>query len=246
MPSWYDQAQQNVVNQATANSANVPQLQNTVAGQAINNLSGPNNPFSTAQTGLNSILSGAATPWITNANGTVSPNTSTALGGLAASEQQSLNTALPQVTSQAGAGGTATGQFGSLRGQTAQENAIGTANAAMDTALNQAALQNQQTGVSAATGLGNVGSQGTTAETTLGQAQQASPLQGTVDLANILNTINAPTTTTQTQVASPLNVLSALAGQSGSATGSLGSITSGLGSLISGGSNLLSGLFSDD
>ena len=156
LPSWYDTAQQNLVNSATANAGNVPQLQNTVAGQAINQLSGSNNPFTQAQSTLGTIASGAANPWITNADGTITPNTNTALGGLAASEQQALNNALPQLASQTGAGGTATGQFGSLRGQTAQQNAYGNALNTMDTALNTAALNNQSTGVNAATGQSHI------------------------------------------------------------------------------------------
>ena len=241
LPSWYDTAQQNLVNSATANAGNVPQLQNTVAGQAINSLSGPNNPFTQAQGTLGTIASGAANPWITNADGTITPNTNTALGGLAASEQQSLNQALPQVADQAGAGGTATGQFGSLRSQTARDTAIGNADATMNTALNTAALNNQATGVNAATGQSQSGSQGTAAETTLGQAQQASPLTATAQLANILGTIQAPTTVTNTTNTSPLSVLNALSQYSAANPNGIGSsliqsIGSGLGL-----SNLTSG-----
>ena len=210
LPSWYDTAQQNIVNNATANAANVPSLQNTVAGNAINQLNGPNNPFTQAQTTLHTIASGAANPWITNANGTITPDTSTALGGLAASEQQALNNALPQIGAQSGAGATSAGQFGSLRGQTAQQNAYGNALNTMNTALNTAALNNQATGVNAATGQSQSGSQGTAAQTTLGQAQQASPLTSTAMLANILSGVQAPTTVTNTTNVSPLSLLSGL------------------------------------
>jgi hypothetical protein len=235
LPSWYDTAQQNLVNSATANAGNVPQLQNTVAGQAINQLSGSNNPFTQAQSTLGTIASGAANPWITNADGTITPNTNTALGGLAASEQQALNNTLPQLASQTGAGGTATGQFGSLRGQTAQQNAYGNALNTMNTALNTAALNNQATGVNAATGQSTSGAQGTAAETTLGQAQQASPLTSTAQLANILGTIQAPTTVTNTTNESPLSVLqqgqSLLSSMANA--GGLSGISSSLGSLLS-------------
>ena len=340
LPSWYSTAQQNLVNQATSNAANMPQLQNTVAGQAINMLSGPNNPFNQAQntfnsvagntapftqaqTGLGSVAgntapfsqaqnmlntvgnntapfsqaenalntfaSGAANPFIVNADGSVSPNTNTAMGGLFAAQNQQLNQALPELSAQTGAGGTASGQFGSLRGQTAQENAIANALATMQTAQNQAALNNQQTGASAAANIGNVGAQqaaaqtnalnglgnvgaqqaaaqtnalnglgnvasqqataqnqaasglnnvgqyGTAAETTLGQAQQASPLTSTANLASILGTVQAPTTVTNTKNLSPLTVLQQ--GQSllnsMSAAGGLGKIATNFGNLLS-------------
>jgi hypothetical protein len=340
LPSWYSTAQQNLVNQATSNAANTPQLQNTVAGQAINMLSGPNNPFNQAQntfnsvagntapftqaqTGLGSVAgntapfsqaqnmlntvgnntapfsqaenalntfaSGAANPFIVNADGSVSPNTNTAMGGLFAAQNQKLNQALPELSAQTGAGGTASGQFGSLRGQTAQENAIANALATTQTAQNQAALNNQQTGASAAANIGNVGAQqaqaqnqaaanlgnvgaqqaaaqtnalnglgnvasqqataqnqaasglnnvgqyGTAAETTLGQAQQASPLTSTANLASILGTVQAPTTVTNTKNLSPLTVLQqgqSLLG-SMSAAGGLGKIATNFGNLLS-------------
>ena len=356
LPSWYSTAQQNLVNQATSNAANVPQLQNTVAGQAINMLSGPNNPFNQAQntfnsvagntapftqaqTGLGSVAgntapfsqaqnmlntvgnntapfsqaqnmlntvgnntapfsqaenalntfaSGAANPFIVNADGSVSPNTNTAMGGLFAAQNQQLNQALPELSAQTGAGGTASGQFGSLRGQTAQENAIANAFATTQTAQNQAALNNQQTGASAAANIGNVGAQqaqaqnqaaanlgnvgaqqaaaqtnalnglgnvasqqataqnqaasglnnvgqyGTAAETTLGQAQQASPLTSTANLASILGTVQAPTTVTNTKNLSPLTVLQqgqSLLSSMGQA-GGLGTIATNFGNLI--------------
>jgi hypothetical protein len=55
MPSWYDTAQQNVVSQAATAAGQAPTLQNTVAGQAINNLSGAQNPFLQAQDTLGQI-----------------------------------------------------------------------------------------------------------------------------------------------------------------------------------------------
>jgi len=225
MPSWYDQAQQQIVNQATQGSANIPALQNTVAGQAINNLSGQNNPFTQAQGTLNTIATGAANPWMTDASGNVTPNTNTALGGLFQAQNQELNTLLPQIQAQTGAAGTAAGQFGSLRGQTAQQAAGANAQANLLAQQMQAALTGQQTGVNAATALGNVGAQGTATETTLGQAQQAAPLTSTADLAQILNTIQAPTTVTSSVNTSPLALLGALNSATGGALGgTIGSI----------------------
>ena len=212
MPSWYDQAQQNVVNQATQGANAVPALQNTVAGTAINNLSNSaTNPFTQAQGTLGTIGAGATNPWTTDATtGAVSPNTNTAMGGLFAAQDQQLKGLLPSYTAPADAGAIANGQFGSLRDVSAADTAVTNAQNALTSQQMQAALTNQQTGVNAATGLGNVGTQGTSAMTTLGQAEQAAPLTATADLANILGTIKAPTTVTNTQTPSMIQNVAGL------------------------------------
>jgi hypothetical protein len=176
MPSWYDAAQQKAITGATAAFGSAPSLQNTVAGQAINTLQGPNNPFSQAQGTLQQISSGAANPWITDqTTGQVTPNTNTAMGGLFQAQNQQLQQLLPGVQANAAAAGTGAGQFGSLRSETARDKAVGDAQANLLTAQMQAALQNQQTGSQAAANLGTVGNQGITAETNLGQLQQSDP-----------------------------------------------------------------------
>jgi len=211
LPSWYSTAQQNVVNNAVSGAANAPTLQNTVAGQAINNLSGPNNPFTQAQGALGTIASGAANPWIVNpTTGQVTPNTSTALGGLYAAQNQQLQTLIPQITAPADAAAVASGQFGSLRGTTAADTALTNAQANLAAAQMQSALTNQQTGVNASTALGNIGQQGTATETTLGQAQQAAPLTSTAQLANILSAVNPGATTTNATQLAPINQIGGL------------------------------------
>lgn len=247
LPSWYDTAQQNVVNQAQTQTANMPQLQNTVAGTAINNLSGPNNPFLTAQTQLEKIGSGAANPWITDATtGQVTPNTSTALGGLFQAQNQALEQTLPTVTAPVQAGAIGSGNFGSLRGQTAVDKAKADALANLQAQQMQAALTSQQTGVNAATGLSGVGAQGTSSMMQTGQAQQAAPLTATADLAKILASVNAPASVTQSDQLSPLQQMTTLL--SGVNTGVTGA-NSLLGSLFptsgTGGTPLnIGGLFS--
>jgi hypothetical protein len=89
----------------------------------------------------------------------------------------------------------------------------------------QAALQNQQTGVQAATGQGQVGSQGVTSMTNLGQAQQSDPMFAASALGKIVGGINAPTTTKNETQLSPLN--------------QIGSIASALGGSVSGTDKLL-------
>lgn len=230
MPTWYDQAQQNVVNQATTGAGNVPTLSNTVAGGAINQLSNPaTNPFTQAQGTLSQIGSGAANPWITDTSGNVTPNTNTAMGGLFQAQNQQLNQLMPQYTAPVEGANIASGQFGSLRGQTAYNKAMADAFAQLLPAQMQAALQNQQTGVQAATGQGQVGSQGVTSMTNLGQAQQSDPLFAASALGKIVGGINAPTTTKNETQLSPLN--------------QIGSIASALGGSISGTDKLLKELF---
>jgi len=229
MPTWYDTAQQNVVNQATQGAANVPSLQNTVAGQGINQLSNPNtNPFTQAQGTLGQIATGAANPWITDTSGNVVPDTSTAMGGLFAAQNQQLNQLMPNVQAQPLASSIGAGQFGSLRGQTAVDKATADAFANLNAAQMQAALQNQQTGVQAGSAMGNVGSQGITSMTNLGQAQQSDPLLAASALGKIVGGINAPTTVTNATQLSPLN--------------QIGSIASALGGSVAGTNTLLKNL----
>ena len=213
MPSWYDTAQQNIVNQAGTASTQMPSLQNTVAGGAISNLSGPNNPFTQAQNTLGTIATGAANPWITDAStGQVTPNTNTAMGGLFQAQNQQLDQLMPQYTAPVTGANVGSGNFGSLRGQTAYNKAMGDAQANLFAQQMQAALQNQQTGVSAGTGLSNVGAQGTQAMTTLGQAQQSDPFTAAANYGKIVGGITAPTTVENTTQLSPLNQIGAIAG----------------------------------
>lgn len=212
MPSWYDTAQQNIVNQAGAAAGAMPALQNTVAGQAISNLSGAQNPFLQAQGMLGQIASGAINPFITDpTTGQVTPNTSTALGGLFQAQNQQLQQLMPQYTAPAMGASIGTGNFGSLRGQTAVNKAMADAQAALFAQQMQAALQNQQTGVSAGTGLSNVGAQGTQAMTTLGQAQQSDPFTAAANYGKIVGGITAPTTVENVTQLSPLNQIGSLA-----------------------------------
>ena len=230
MPAWYDKAQQEVVSGATNAAANAPKLADTVAGNAINNLSNPNtNPFTQGQKSLNTIAQGAANPWLKDpTTGAITPNTNTAMGGLFQAQNDQLHTLLPQYEAPATGASIAGGNFGSLRGQTAANTAVTNAQADLFAKQMQAALQNQATGVSAATGLGDIGQKGTATETTLGKAQQADPFTNTGNLAKILSTINAPVTTTNTTQLAPINQLGTLtklfpntAGKIGDSVGSI-------------------------
>lgn len=234
MPSWYDTAQQNVVNQASTAAGNMPALKDTVAGTAIENLSGASNPFLQAQGALNQIATGAANPWVTDpTTGKVTPNTSTAMGGLFQAQNQQLQQLMPQYTSPVTGANVGSGNFGSLRGQTAYNKAMGDAQAALFAQQMQAALQNQQTGVSAGTGLGNVGAQGTQAMTTLGQAQQSDPFTAAANLGKIVGGITAPTTVKNTTQLSPLNIIGSLSSAGSGVLDTLFGKSKGTGGLLS-------------
>lgn len=237
LPSWYDTAQQNIVNQAGTALGQAPAFQNTVAQGAVNTLQGANNPFTQAQGTLNQIASGAANPWITDpTTGQVSPNTQTALGGLFSAQNQQLNQLLPQLTAPTEAGNIGSGNFGSLRGQTAMNTASANAFDQLAAQQMQSALQNQSTGATAANALGNVGTQGIQAGLTAGTAQMNAPFQGIGNYSNLVNAINAPTTVSAQNQTAPLSQIGALS----NALGSTGAVNSLLGTLgINGG---LSGL----
>lgn len=221
LPSWFDTAQQNVVNQAQSAFGAAPTPQQTVAQNAVNQLAGPTNAFTTAANTAQNIATGAANPWIVNqATGQVTPNVNTALGGLFQAQNQQLQQLMPNITAPVEGANIASGQFGSLRGQTAVNKAMADAQAQLAAQQMQAALQNQATGVNAASTVGNLTQQDIKNLLEVGQYQQASPFVNVSNLGKVLGGIQAPTTVyNQTQL-SPLNqiggLISLLGGQSGS------------------------------
>jgi hypothetical protein len=238
LPAWFDTAQQNVVTQAGSALNAAPAPGSTVAQNAVNALSGPTNAFTQATGTLQNIASGAASPWITDpSTGQVTPDTSTALGGLFQAQNQQLQQLMPNVTAVPTAAGTSSGQFGSLRSQTAANKAMADAQASMLAQQYQAALQNQSTGVQAAQGAGNTAQQNINNLLTTGQYQQAAPFTNVSNYGKVIGGITAPTTVSNQTQLSPLNqyagLIQALGGASGTAgiLGSLG-ITNGLQGLI--------------
>jgi len=236
LPAWFDTAQQNVVSQAGQQFAAAPTPQQTVAQNAVNQLSGPTNAFTQATGTLQNIATGAANPWITGANGEVTPNTNTALGGLFQAQNQQLNQLMPNVTAPVTGANVASGQFGSLRGDTAVEKAKADAMAQLFAQQNQAALTNQATGANAASYAGNVAQQGINNLLTVGQYQQASPFTNVSNYGKVLGGIQAPTTVSNQTQLSPLN-------QVGGLIAALGGTGSGTGILNSLGVGGLTGLF---
>ena len=227
MPTWFDTAQQNVVNQANAASTAAPTPQNTVAQNAVSALSGPTNAFTNATGTLQNIASGAANPWITNpTTGAVTPDTYTPMGGLFAAQNQQLKQLAPNIMDPMTAAGTASGQFGSLRTSTAADKALTDAQSQLFAAQNQAALTNQATGVNAGIGAGNVAQQNINNLLTTGQYQQASPFTNASNYGKILGGITSPTTVNNQTQLSPLNQIAGLTTALGGANpgGILGSL----------------------
>ena len=248
LPSWFDTAQQNVVNQATNAFGAAPTPQNTVAQNAISQLSQPNNAFQQAAGTAQNIATGAANPWIVNqATGQVTPNVNTALGGLFQAQNQQLNQLMPNVTAPIEGGNIASGQFGSLRGQTAVNKAMADAQAQLAAQQMQAALQNQATGVNAASTAGNLTQQDIKNLLEVGQYQQAAPFMNVSNLGKVLGGIQAPTTVMNQTQLSPLNqvggLISLLSGPTGSGGGLLNQIgiKGGLGDLVKGVGNIFGG-----
>ena len=211
MPAWYDQAQQNIVSSGNTAAAAAPTLGQTTAQGAINTLQGPNNPFTQAQGTLQQISSGAANPWITDpTTGAVTPDTSTAMGGLFAAENQQLDQLMPNAVAPAQANAIGSGNFGSLRGQTAVDKAKGDAFSTLMAQQMQSALSNQSTGSTAAANLGNVGQQGINANMNVGLAQMNAPFQTPGNQASLLGTLQAPTTVDSQKQLAPLGQISSL------------------------------------
>ena len=240
MPAWYDQAQQNIVSSGNTAAAAAPTLGQTTAQGAINTLQGPNNPFTQAQGTLQQISSGAANPWITDpTTGAVTPDTSTAMGGLFAAENQQLDQLMPNAVAPAQANAIGSGNFGSLRGQTAVDKAKGDAFSTLMAQQMQSALSNQQTGQQAASNLGNVGQQGINANMNVGLEQMNAPFQTPGNQASLLGTLQAPTTVDSQKQLAPLGQIATLGNAVTGGTAGLNSLLSSLG--VQGG---LSGLFS--
>lgn len=237
MPAWYDTAQQNIASGAGQVYNQAPAPQNTVAQNAVNTLSGPTNPFNQAASTMQGIATGAANPWLVSDTGQVTPNTSTALGGLFQAQNQQLQQMIPNITAAPDASAIGSGQFGSLRNQTAYDKSIADAQANLFAQQNAAALQNQQTGVSAGAQAGNLAQQGINNELTVGQYQQAAPFTNVANYGKVIGGLTAPTTVSNQTQLSPLNQLGTFLSATGVGSGS--NVLSGLGNF---GSNLISGV----
>jgi hypothetical protein len=194
LPSWFTTAQQNIATQAPTTYGAVTDPSKTVAAGLISDLGSQTaNPFTTAISGLQASQTANANPFLQ----TGAPNTASPLGALFAAQNAKLDQLLPGLTSQVGAGGIATGNTGSLRGQTAIEQARAGALTSMFEQQNKAAMDAMQQSIQAGQALGNVGSQyGTTALNTATQEMMG----GLPALAKYSDIINAMGPTTNKEV----------------------------------------------
>lgn len=247
LPSWFDAAQQNVVTQATNASSAAPAPQNTVAQNAVTQLSQPNNPFQQATNTAQSIASGAANPFIVNQQtGAVTPDTNTALGGLFQAQNQQLNQLMPNITAPVTGASIGSGNFGSLRGETAANKAMADAQSQLFAEQMKAALSNQSTGANAAASAGNLAQQNIKNLLEVGQYQQASPFMNASNFGKILGGVQAPTSVSNQTQLSPLNQIGGLISLLGGSTGTGGvlgqlGVNNGLQGMLSGISGLFNG-----
>lgn len=186
MPSWFTGAQESLVK--SAQTAATPPIGQTTAQKAID-VFGSQGPFSSAQSTLEAIGSGAVSPWLTSTDATgkttVTPNVATPMGGLFSAQQQYLNQILPDISAAETAKSIAGGGFGSRMNISGVERARAAAAADLFQKQMSAALQNQQTAAQAGAGLGTLGSQMAKGALETGTFEQAYPYTNLVNLANI-------------------------------------------------------------
>jgi hypothetical protein len=149
------------------------------------------------------------------------------MGGLFSAQQNQLNQLLPTLTAGTQAKAIGSGNFGGLQGQTAVDTAKANALANLQAQQMTAAINNQQTGATAANALGNVGSQGISSALNTGTYQMNQPFQSATNYANLINSVNAPTTASQQTQASPLTQLGTVSSALGGGLSAINSTATG-------------------
>jgi hypothetical protein len=201
MPSWYNQAQQQAITGATSAASAAPALQNTAAQTAVDMFSNAaTNPYMQGQQVLGQIAQGAVNPFTTTTdaagNMITAPNVSTPMGGLFAAQQQYLNELMPSIDATATAPYLAGGGFGSRMNLSALGQARSQAANELFKNQMQSALSGQQIGASAASGLGNIGTQQLEGALKTGTYETSQPFASSQNLAAILSQINPQKTQT--------------------------------------------------
>jgi hypothetical protein len=133
------------------------------------------------------------------------------MGGLFQAQNQQLEQLLPNITAPVLGSSIASGNFGSLRGETAVNKAKADAQAQLFANQMDAFLKNQATGVTGAANLGNVAQQGISNAMNVGQAQQLAPFTNVANLGKILAGVTVPTTVTSDVQMSPLSQITSIA-----------------------------------
>lgn len=229
LPSWYNTATQNV---ATGIGGVTPTAPGSTALPAAKAAFGPSGQFQQGTDILTSIGSGAANPWLTSTSPTgqttVTPNVNTPMGGLFAAQQDYLNQILPDVNATASAPSIGSGGFGSKMNISAIGKARSQAAADLFKNQMQAALQNQQTGVSAGAGLGNIGNQLAQSGINTATYEQNVPYADLVNQAKILQALPTGKVESQQKDLSLLGQIGALSSALGG-TGPVSNLLSSLG-----------------
>lgn len=230
LPSWFTTAQESVASAAPTVYGAATDPTKTVAAGLVSSLNSQTaNPFTTAISGLQTAQTANLNPW----TATGAPDTSTPLGALFASQNAKLDQLLPQLTSQVGAGGISTGNYRSLRGDTATQTARAGALASLSEQQDKAYMDAMNQSIQAGNVLGNVGAQyGTTALNTATQ-EMLGGLPALAKYGDIINNMGPTTNRTSSEVSqgsSYDNLLKALtaAGSAGMAWDKLNSGNTGL------------------
>jgi hypothetical protein len=190
LPSWFTTAQQNIATQAPTTYGAVTDPSKTVASGVVSALNSPTaNPFTTAISGLQTAQTANANPFLA----TGAPNTATPLGSLFAAQNAKLDQILPELSSQVGAGGIASGNMGSLRGQTAINTARAGALTTLAEQQNKAAMDAMQQSIQAGQALGNIGSQYGTTGVNVANMEMMGGLPALAKYSDIINAMG-PTT----------------------------------------------------
>jgi len=193
MPAWFNTAQENLVKGAA--QVQQPAIGETAAQYATGAF-GPGSTFQRGADVLSAIGTGAANPWMvsTGPGGqqTVTPHVSTPMGGLFKAQTDYLSQIMPDIAAKQNAQAIAGGGFGSRMNLSGVQRAQQEAATDLFQKQMQAALQAQQTGVSAAAGLGNIGGQEVKSALDTATLEQGYPYAGYVNLANIIGKTRVP------------------------------------------------------
>jgi hypothetical protein len=229
MPTWYSTATENVGK--SLGNIQAPGIADTTATNAISAF-GPEGAFNQGQNTLNTIGAGAANPWLTttdaSGNTSVNPNMNTAMGGLFGAQKQYLDSIMGDIDTSANAPGIGAGGFGSKMNLSGVARARGTAANDLFQKQMQAALTNQQTGVSAGAALGNLGNQQVQSGLNTATYQTNQPYAGALNEAKILDTLKPNQMETKEREASLLNQLGGLSTALGG-TGPVANLLTSLG-----------------
>lgn len=235
MPGWFNTAQENLVKNAAL--VQQPAIGDTAAQYATKAF-GPESTFQKGADILSSIGSGAANPWLvtTGPGGeqTVAPDVTTPMGGLFKAQTDYLSQIMPDIAAKQNAQAIAGGGFGSRMNLSGVQRAQQEAATDLFQKQMQAALQAQQTGVSAGAGLGNIGGQEVKSALDTATLEQGYPYAGYVNLANIIGKTRVP-------IGERTQIDPSILSQIGSLNSIIRDLPSGLSSLTSNIDNLTSG-----